>query len=35
LRGMTDVEALREWMNLAAIARRDAKGIREVNMGRV
>jgi membrane protein YdbS with pleckstrin-like domain len=35
LRGMPDVEALREWMNLAAIARRDAKGIREVNMGRV
>src|ERR1700712_5587926 len=33
--GMPDVEALREWMNLAAIARRDAKGIREVNMGRV
>ncbi len=35
LRGMPDVEVLREWMNLAAIARRDAKGIREVNMGRV
>jgi len=35
LRGMPDVEALREWMNLAAIARRDAKGIREINMGRV
>jgi membrane protein YdbS with pleckstrin-like domain len=35
LRGMPDVEALREWMNLAAIARRDAKGISEVNMGRV
>jgi membrane protein YdbS with pleckstrin-like domain len=35
LRGIPDVEALREWMNLAAIARRDAKGIREVNMGRV
>jgi hypothetical protein len=35
LRGMPDVEALREWMNLAAIARRDTKGIREVNMGRV
>lgn len=35
LRGMPDVEALREWMNLAAIARRDAKGVREVNMGRV
>jgi hypothetical protein len=35
LRGMPDVETLREWMNLAAIARRDAKGIREVNMGRV
>jgi uncharacterized membrane protein YdbT with pleckstrin-like domain len=35
LRGMPDVEALRESMNLAAIARRDAKGIREMNMGRV
>ena len=35
LRGMPDVEVLREWMKLAAIARRDAKGIREVNMGRV
>jgi uncharacterized membrane protein YdbT with pleckstrin-like domain len=35
LRGMPNAEALREWMNLAAIARRDAKGIREVNMGRV
>jgi hypothetical protein len=35
LRGMPDVEVLREWMNRAAIARRDAKGIREVNMGRV
>ncbi|OTP68163.1 hypothetical protein PAMC26510_29690 [Caballeronia sordidicola] len=35
LRGMPDVEVLREWMNLAAIARRDAKGIREVNIGRV
>jgi membrane protein YdbS with pleckstrin-like domain len=35
LRGIPDVEALREWMNLAAIARRDAKGIREVNMGQV
>jgi len=34
-RGIPDVEALREWINLAAIARRDAKGIREVNMGRV
>jgi membrane protein YdbS with pleckstrin-like domain len=35
LRGMRDVEPLREWMNRAAIVRRDAKGIREVNMGRV
>jgi len=35
LRGMPDVEALREWMNLAAISRRDAKGIGEINMGRV
>ena len=35
LRGMNNVESLREWMNQAAIARRDAKGIREVNMGRV
>jgi Bacterial PH domain len=34
-RGIPDVEALREWINLAAIARRDARGIREVNMGRV
>jgi membrane protein YdbS with pleckstrin-like domain len=35
LRGMNNVESLREWINQAAIARRDAKGIREVNMGRV
>jgi len=35
LRGMNNVESLREWMNRAAIARRDVKGIREVNMGRV
>ena len=35
LRGMNNVESLREWMNQAAIARRDTKGIREVNMGRV
>lgn len=32
---MPDVEALREWMKVAAIAQRDAKGIREVSMGRV
>ena len=35
LRGMQNVEPLRQWMNQAAIERRDAKGIREVNMGRV
>ncbi len=33
--GMNNVEFLREWMNQAAIERRDVKGIREVNMGRV
>jgi membrane protein YdbS with pleckstrin-like domain len=35
LPGMHDAERLRESLNIAAIALRDAKGIREVNMGRI
>jgi uncharacterized membrane protein YdbT with pleckstrin-like domain len=35
LSGMRDAEQLRSDLNRAAIALRDAKGIREVNMGRV
>lgn len=35
LPGMADAEALRADLNRAAIALRDHKGIREVNMGRV
>ncbi|MDR6412220.1 UNVERIFIED_ORG: membrane protein YdbS with pleckstrin-like domain [Burkholderia sp. 1595] len=35
LPGMRDAEQLRDDLNRAAIALRDAKGIREVNMGRV
>ncbi|CAG9255259.1 hypothetical protein PCAR4_390089 [Paraburkholderia caribensis] len=35
LPGMRDAEQLRDSLNLAAIALRDAKGIREVNMGRI
>ena len=35
LPGMPDAEQLRDSLNLAAIALRDAKGIREVNMGRI
>jgi hypothetical protein len=32
---MRNAEQLRQDLNIAAIALRDAKGIREVNMGRV
>ncbi|MCP3707173.1 hypothetical protein M3I54_09300 [Paraburkholderia sp. CNPSo 3274] len=35
LPGMRSAEQLRDELNIAAIALRDAKGIREVNMGRV
>lgn len=35
LPGMRDAEQLRDSLNLAAIALRDAMGIREVNMGRI
>lgn len=35
LPGMVDAEAMRAALNQAAIALRDRKGIREVNMGRV
>ncbi|WP_346777929.1 PH domain-containing protein [Paraburkholderia sp. Ac-20340] len=35
LPGMRNAEQLRQDLNIAAIALRDAKGIREVNMGRV
>jgi hypothetical protein len=35
LPGMRDAEHLRSELNRAAIALRDAKGIREVNMGRI
>lgn len=35
LPGMKDAERLRDELNRAAIALRDVKGIREVNMGRV
>jgi uncharacterized membrane protein YdbT with pleckstrin-like domain len=35
LPGMTDAEQLRNELNRAAIALRDVKGVREVNMGRV
>jgi hypothetical protein len=35
LPGMRNAEQLRDELNIAAIALRDAKGIREVNMGRV
>ena len=35
LPGMKDAEQLRNELNRAAIALRDVKGVREVNMGRV
>ncbi|BFG81760.1 hypothetical protein PTKU46_97940 [Paraburkholderia terrae] len=35
LRGMLDAERLRDSLNLAAIALRDANGFHEVNIGRV
>jgi uncharacterized membrane protein YdbT with pleckstrin-like domain len=35
LPGMRDAEQLRDSLNRAAIALRDTKGIREVNMGRI
>jgi hypothetical protein len=35
LPGMCNAEQLRDELNIAASALRDAKGIREVNMGRV
>ncbi|MEM5389783.1 PH domain-containing protein [Paraburkholderia phymatum] len=35
LLGMRDAEQLRDSLNRAAIALRDTKGIREVNMGRI
>lgn len=35
LPGMRNAEQLRQDLNVAAIALRDAKGIREVNMGRI